>query len=341
MYKYIYEMESQLPATSKPSNEEETSPKTPETYRKIISTLPREDGWKAHGDLCLYQNFWCYSYFIEGAMLAQDHYNAQPTDIFLCSFPKSGTTWLKALTFSVVTRTHFDNSTTPLLFKGPHNCLPLLEIDFCRKGMKPEPGSLPLVASHLPYASLPKSINDSGCKIVYICREPKDAFVSMWHYTRKLPHGVQEPMSLEEAFELFCKGVSDFGPYWDHVLGFWKASLERPEKILFLKYEDMMRETLLYVKQMAEFMGYPFSLEEENKGKIRSIVEFCSFENLSNLEINKTGKYAPDIPVENKSFFRKGKVGDWKNYLMREMAEHLDEITKQKLGRFDLSFDDV
>ncbi|KAJ0089085.1 hypothetical protein Patl1_32807 [Pistacia atlantica] len=177
--------------------------------------------------------------------------------------------------------------------------------------MKPELGSLPFVASNLLYASLPKSINESGCKIVYICREPKDAFVSMWHYTCKLPHGVQEPMYLEEAFEFFCKG------------------------------EDMMRETLLYVKQMAEFMGYPFSLEEEKEGKIRSIVDFCSFKNLSNLEINKIGKYSPNIPVENKIFFRKGKVGDWKNYLMREMAKHLDEITEQKLGRFGLSFDDA
>lgn len=336
-------MESQLPSektvSSKASNEEENSPKTPETYRKIISTLPREYGWKAHGDLCLYQNFWCFSYLIEGAMFAQDHYNAQPTDIFLCSVPKSGTTWLKALTFSIVTRTQFDNSTTPLLFQGPHNCLTLLEIDFYRKGMKPEPGTLPLVASHLPYSSLPKSVIDSGCKIVYVCREPKDAFVSTWHYTRKLPHGVEEPMSLEDAFELFCNGVSDFGPYWDHVLGFWKASLERPEKILFLKYEELMKKTVFYVKRTAEFMGYPFSLEEEKEGKIQSIVEFCSFEKLSNLEINKTGKYSEDIPVENKALFRKGKVGDWKNYLTPEMAERLDGITKQKLGEFGLSFD--
>lgn len=83
-------------------------------------------------------------------------------------------------------------------------------------------------------------------------------------------------------------------------------------------------------------MGYPFSLEEEKEGKIQSIVEFCSFEKLSNLEINKTGKYSEDIPVENKALFRKGKVGDWKNYLTPEMAERLDGITKQKLGEFGL-----
>ncbi|KAJ0089089.1 hypothetical protein Patl1_32808 [Pistacia atlantica] len=52
-------MESQLPsskksATFKTSNGEETSPITPETYGKIISTLPREDGWKAQLEI----RFW-------------------------------------------------------------------------------------------------------------------------------------------------------------------------------------------------------------------------------------------------------------------------------------------
>ncbi|KAJ0086490.1 hypothetical protein Patl1_06997 [Pistacia atlantica] len=187
--------------------------------------------------------------------------------VFVLSVPKSGTTWLKALTFSVVTRTHFDNSTTPLLFKDPHNCLPLLEIDFYRKGMKPESGSLPLMASHLSYASLPKSVNDSGCKIVYICREPKDAFVSLWNYARKLPHVVQERCLWKRLFSSFAK-----------------------EFLILALIGIIYDETLLSVKRMVEFMGYPFSLEEENEGKFRSIVEFCSFENLSNLEINKTRK---------------------------------------------------
>ncbi|KAJ0088400.1 hypothetical protein Patl1_32755 [Pistacia atlantica] len=310
-------MESHFPsdknAPSKFSKEEdEISPKTLETCRDMVSALPRENGWKAYGDICFYQGFWCYSYLLEGAIFAQDHYKAQPTDIFICSVPKSGTTWLKSLTFAIVTRTQFDNSTSPLLNQNPHNCVPLLEIDFSRKGIKPEPGSLPLMSTHLPYASLPKSIIDSG---------------------------LQEPMSLEETFELFCKGFSDYGPYWDHLLGYWKASLEQPEKILFLKYEDLIKDTSFYVKKMAEFMGYPFSLEEEKEGKIQDIVQFCSFENMSNLEISKTGKYSSDsILVEIKTLYRKGKIGDWKNCLTPEMAERLDKITEQKLGEFGLSF---
>ncbi|KAJ0088409.1 hypothetical protein Patl1_32810 [Pistacia atlantica] len=90
---------------------------------------------------------------------------------------------------------------------------------------------------------------------------------------------------------------------------------------------------------MAEFMGYPFSLEEEKEGKIQDIVQLCSFENMSNLEISKTGKYPSDsILVELKTFYRKGGIGDWKNCLTPEMVERLDKITEHKMGEFGLSF---
>ncbi|KAK2968020.1 hypothetical protein RJ640_001544 [Escallonia rubra] len=79
-------------------------------------------------------------------------------------------------------------------------------------------------------------------------------------------------------------GVSEFGPFWDHVLGYWKASLESPDKILFLKYEYMKREPSVHLKGLAKFMGQPFSMEEEKKGLVEEILKLCSFENLSNLE---------------------------------------------------------
>ena len=51
---------------------------------------------------------------------------------------------------------------------------------------------------------------------------------------------------LRDAFEFLCEGLSIFGPYWDHVLGYWRASLESLERILFLKYEDLKKRMRLY-----------------------------------------------------------------------------------------------
>ncbi|XP_017974845.1 PREDICTED: flavonol sulfotransferase-like [Theobroma cacao] len=324
---------------SKPIVESNISTEALQKYKEEISTLPKEDGWSPLIHLCLYKGFWFYPYFLEGAMYAQDHFQPQPSDIFLCSAMKTGCTWLKSLSFAIATRGQYDDSTSPLRTTVPHDCIPFLEYGEYSTAEGPR---IPLVASHLPYTFLPKSIIDSGCKIVYLCRDPKDTFVSMWHFFRKLENnrpGEGDLVSIEEAFELFCKGLSSHGPYWEHVLGYWKASLERPDKILFLKYEDMTKDTEACVKKLAEFFDCPFSLEEERKGIVQAIIKFCSFENLSNLDVNKTGKQVKkDAFVENSAYFRKGKIGDWRNHLTAEMGARLDNIMKEKLSGSGLTF---
>ncbi|XVE81689.1 hypothetical protein DITRI_Ditri15bG0085600 [Diplodiscus trichospermus] len=336
-------MEFSFPFQTKPASN--SSAESLEKYQKVISTLPKEDGWTPLLPLSLYQGFWFFPMFLEGAMYTQDHFQAQPTDILLCSSMKTGTVWLKALSFSIATRNQFNNSTTPLKTTFTHHCIPFLDYGEHSASQGP---SFPLMATHMPYTCLPKSAIDSGCKIIYICRDPKDTFVSLLHFLKRLfenniPDHLKEDyisiIPMEEAFDLFCKGISVYGPYWEHVLGYWNASLEHPDKILFLKYEDMMKETESYTKKLADYLGCPFSLEEERGGKIQEIIELCSFDNLSNLEVNKTGiHHIKSDSLQNSAYFRKGKVGDWRNYLTREMGERIDSIMEQKLSGSGLTF---
>ncbi|KAI5660065.1 hypothetical protein M9H77_28858 [Catharanthus roseus] len=266
----------------------------------------------------------------------QEHFEAQPNDIFVCSFPKTGTTWLKALAFAISTRNQVGLKPSPLLTNMPHECVPFLEFDPVHHD-KRDPDQLPLFATHIPYDSLPKSIIESaGCKIIYICRDPKDTFVSLWYFLTKL---TDTEVCFEKEFDLFCQGKSGFGPFWDHVLGFWKASLESPERILFLKYEDMKKDhNLFYVRRLAEFMNQPFTKEEEDKQLPKKIMDLCSFGNLSSLEVNKNEKYFAEFGIKNSAFFRKGEIGDWKNHLTKEMAETIDRISEEKLGTCGLKF---
>ncbi|KAG4203874.1 hypothetical protein ERO13_A04G012300v2 [Gossypium hirsutum] len=310
------------------------------SFKEMISTLPKGNCWGCFEDLCQYQGFWFFSTFLQGALSAQQQFQAQPTDIILCSSPRTGTAWLKSLTFATITRTLYDDSTTPLLSKMPHDVVPFMEFDHAQFSTNRHLG-IPLLATHLPYSLLPRSIIDSGCKLIYICRDPKDTFVSLYHFAARYSKSQNtQPIQLDEAFELFYEGGSPYGPYWDHVLGYWKASLEHPDKLMFLKYEELVEDTVLYLKKIAAYMGYPFSSEEQQQWVPENIVKMCSFENLSGLEVNKTGRHREgqgNLGLENNIYFRKGKPGDWKNYLTTEMAQRLDQRTMQKLSGSGLS----
>ncbi|CAN6268616.1 unnamed protein product [Urochloa humidicola] len=140
-----------------------------------------------------------------------------------------------------------------------------------------------------------------------------------------------DPLTVECAAELFCDGLSPFGPYWDHVLGYWRAHLAHPGKVLFFTYEEMQRDPEAHIRRLAEFIGLPFSAKEEEDGVVAAIVRLCSFEHMSELKVTKYGLMATkDGPIENSLFYRCGVVGDWANHLSLEAAQRIDAITEAR-----------
>jgi hypothetical protein len=98
-----------------------------------------------------------------------------------------------------------------------------------------------------------------------------------------------------------------------------------------LTYEELAADTLGHLRCLAEFVGRPFTMEEQDAGVDRKIVEICAMESLSGLEMNQSGMTnftEKDVP--NNTVFRRGVVGDWRNHLTPEMARRIDEITEIK-----------
>jgi hypothetical protein len=152
-----------------------------------------------------------------------------------------------------------------------------------------------LLATHLPLSMLPHGMSSAGCRIVYLCRDPKDALVSRWHFENKIRKGFN--MELEKAFAMFCEGVSECGPFWDHCLEYWKESLARPDKVIFLMYEEIKSDPVRAVTKLARFLGAPFSEEEESSGVPQEVVRLCSFETLTSLPVNQVGGGLHDVLV--------------------------------------------
>ncbi|KAK6129765.1 hypothetical protein DH2020_036472 [Rehmannia glutinosa] len=306
---------------------------------ELLQTLEQQTNWDGR-PLVKYDGFWLTVLSFRSILSTQKYFKAKDSDVILASFPKSGTTWLKALTFSIVNRNVYTIDQNPLLTCNPHTLVPSLEHHLYSLQENPNLQHIPsprIFSTHMPLSILHDSIRDSECKIIYICRSPLDVFISSRHFWLENKIGKDAvPLELDEAFDRFCQGIHSSGPFWDHMLGYSNAHLKNPEKVLFLKYEDLKQDITFYIKKIAEFMGYPFTEEEEKQGLIDEIAKLCSFENLKNLEVNKNG----DIRgvLKNSSYFRKGKVGDWTNYLTPDMAERIKKIMESKFGGCGLIF---
>ncbi|KAM3203473.1 hypothetical protein P3L10_031099 [Capsicum annuum] len=188
-----------------------------EECKKLLSTLPKEKGWIG-SHMYNYQGLWASARIIQGVIACQQQLQAHNSHIILVTNPKSGTTWLKLLLFALINRKKHPifEQNHPLLVKSPHDLAPFLEFKLYVDGDVPNSSSFTsprLLSTHFPYAWLPKSVHDSKTKLVNLCRDPKDTFISMWHFANKLRLHHNDTNSIEEKFDLFSKGVTLCGPF--------------------------------------------------------------------------------------------------------------------------------
>ncbi|KAM0935071.1 putative aromatic desulfoglucosinolate sulfotransferase [Dioscorea sansibarensis] len=295
--------------TDKTKEEEERRVQIYKRYDELIQTLPaytqssimlpkhiKTDSpseERRHHYYRQYEGFWFWpDMMLPGFMAAQDHFIPRPSDILICTPLTVGTTCLKALVFATLNRKNQPCEQSLLLAHNPHDSVPNLEVLLYGRKRPPDLIVVPsprLLSTHFPYQLFPTSWLSSGCKFVFLCRNPKDTFISYWNFLNKLIEDVHHKLSLGDAFDAFLKGVHVAGPLWDHVLGFWNASLVNPDKVLSMKYEELKSDTAASLRKLAEFMDCPFTEEEDGDGVLEKIMNMCSFESLRNLVVNKTG----------------------------------------------------
>ncbi|XP_021688283.2 cytosolic sulfotransferase 5-like [Hevea brasiliensis] len=317
---------------------------------KEFDELPKENFWDV-ADIFKWEGFWYGFHQIESIKAFQSHFQACDDDVILASFLKTGTTWLKALCVSIIGRQSShrqqlggdeEEEEKDLLVRNiSHFYVPTLEVQVYEDASHPDLSgrglgmpSPRLFHTHLPYNTLPDSIKNSKCKIVYITRNSKDTLVSFWHFFNKILRPGQDPFPFEKAFESFCNGVHVYGPFFDHILSYCTENLKMPHKILFIKYEDLKSNPMLQVKKLASFLGKPF--EEGDEEEIEKVIRRCSFERLKNLDVNQNGAICR---VPNSFLFRMGTVGDWKNHFTPEMSQRLDQIALMKLQNAGLDLE--
>lgn len=190
-----------------------------------------------------------------------------------------------------------------------------------------------ILNSHLDIEHLPNGIFDKKLKIIHVLRNPKDMLVSFYHHVTGINcYGYSGKW--ENFFNLFLNDELEYGSWFKYVKEwetFIKKNPDHPIHIMF--YEDLHKDNISEIKRLGEFLGV-----QTSEDLVQSISEKCSFSNMY------TAKMYPDS-IRRQVFkgeftmYRKGIVGDWKNWFTVAQMEHFDKCFKQRMAGSNLKFE--
>ena len=254
-------------------------------------------------------------------------FKTQPGDVFLVSYPKAGTLWLSEIVRKIINN---DTGTDSFSIKKKLNIAanpgPLFEI-CSHEQLDPLPSPRYMV-THLPLSLINYS-STNNVKYIYLTRNPRDLAVSYFNFMRSFPF-LDFKGTWEEFLGHFMEGNLPWGSYFEHVLPWW--ALKDNENVLFVKYEDLRKDLKGQIKIIAEFLGFHLSDKHAD-----AVVEKCTF---------KAMKANPNQGIKTFSklfkkgmYFRKGSVGDWKNYFSDEQLEKFQKLYESRMNGTDLEFE--
>ncbi|XP_035657527.1 sulfotransferase 1A3-like isoform X2 [Branchiostoma floridae] len=261
-------------------------------------------------------------------------FTVRDDDVFIITYPKSGTAWLQR----IVSLLHFGGDVSKTDRKEQDELVPYFEqkvgdsATFRKLTEVPSPR---MMKSHLHFSHAPVQLTQGKGKVIYVARNPKDLAVSYYHF-HFLCSTLKTPTSWEQFLQEFVNGEVSRGAWHDHVLGWWKHQ-DLPN-VLFLRYEDLQKNTRKEVEKVAEFLQWPVTPEVIDK-----VVEQSTFQKMAtNPATNKVaGKGAKSgvFDFSKGTYFRKGVVGDWKSLFSDEQSQWFDTFYREKLGPTGLHFD--
>ncbi|XP_072265384.1 sulfotransferase 6B1-like [Pyxicephalus adspersus] len=232
---------------------------------------------------------------------ALETFETREDDVMLVAYPKCGSNWSMLLLHSIVYAVHK---------KQPSSLIPLIEFKSPNKFEKLKAEASPRVlGTHFIYDDIPKSFFEKKVKMLVVFRNPKDTAVSLFHFYNNNPM-LPDYNSFDEFFPDFMSGKVVWGSYFDHAVA-WNEHLDL-DTILLMTFEEMKEDLEGSIRKISDFFSMPLTEEQ-----VKLIADKGTFKSMKENSKNTHGEMG-------KAIFRKGEVGDWKNYFSEAQSQEMD-----------------
>lgn len=260
-----------------------------------------------------------YGHLDIDAIYSALQYKAQSNDLFLLTYPRSGTNWMATIIYGLLTNGKaFDDDIDDYMLRTP-----LLEGEgknFIEQTMR-RPG---VILSHLPFSHI--SYNPQA-KYICVVRNPKDVCVSLWHFLNKHPKiGFVYP-TFDSFFQAFVNGDTPYCAHIDYLRLLW--SHKNDHNVLIITYEEMKTDLLRSIQKVAQFLSIDTTKNNHLVDRIAmnsSLKKMkktydCAWNDYYSQHQDQSSTFDMSI-----SFIHEGHAGNWKSYMTDQQSQQIDEI---------------
>ncbi|XP_058030500.1 amine sulfotransferase-like [Ahaetulla prasina] len=169
---------------------------------------------------------------------AIEDFEVRDSDIFITTYPKSGTIWIQNILCLILYEGH-RNGTENLPIQSPFLDYNIYNVDIAQL---PSPR---VIMSHLPYYLAPKTLRAKRGKVIYVYRNPKDVMVSSFHYINAMKK--IEKSDLEPFMQTFLSGKGTVGD-WKNIMTVSQS--ERFDNIFQAHMKDIPLKFIWDIKEI-------------------------------------------------------------------------------------------
>ncbi|XP_065926041.1 sulfotransferase 1B1-like isoform X2 [Magallana gigas] len=138
----------------------------------------------------------------------------------------------------------------------------------------------------------------------------------------------------------FPRSGAIYGGWFQYNQAFIREAKARKDQIIMLQYETLKNNTLKELKRLAEFLEVKIA-----DPLLKEIAEKCQFDNLKTADKSVRNDEALSKIMravslnEHPTIYRKGEIGDWKNYFTVAMSEAFDKTNADNMDDIGLEFE--